>query len=331
MKRLGGVFDSVCDYGNLLLAFWKVQRGKQSRPDIVAFREGLDGRLLELSAQLQAGRYDFGHYHSFRVFDPKERTIHAAPVRERVIHHAVINHCGEWLEKGLIDDSYACRCGKGQHAALRRAEEFARHHEWCLKLDIKSYFDSIDHSLLMAKLNRRIKDVRLMGLFDELLNSYHTELGKGLPIGNLTSQYFANLYLDPFDRWAGSRAGRSYLRYMDDMLVFGTHEDLWALQKDAVAWTQENLLLTIKHGGDLLRISRGVDFLGFQLRRDHLRLNRRSKRRFIFKMKELRSHLASGAITETRYQQRATALCAFIQQGDTYHFRLQHALNNAIP
>ena len=329
MRRLGGFYDEIHDFGNLLDAFAKVQRGKRSRPDIAEFRERLDENLLGLSAQLQQGDYDFGHYHSFQVFDPKERTIHAAPVRERVIHHAVINRCGEWLEKGLIDDSYACRRGKGQHAALRRAQEFARRHEWCLKLDIKSYFDSIDQRLLLMKLNRRIKDTRAMDLFVALLDSYSTAPGKGLPIGNLTSQYFANLYLDAFDRWAGAHASRSYLRYMDDMLVFGDREDLRDLQKDAVAWAQENLLLTIKHGGDLLRVSRGVDFLGFQLRGSHLRLNRRSRHRFLFKLKELRTALADGAITETRYQQRVTALCAFVQQGDTYHLRLKHAQSEA--
>ena len=326
MKRLGGVYDAICDYGNLLDAFGKVQRGKRSRPDIESFRDHLDGKLLELSAQLQAGDCDFGHYRSFKVFDPKERTIHAALVRERVIHHAVVNRCGAWLEAGLIDDSYACRRGKGQHAALRRAQEFARRHEWCLKLDIRSYFDSIDHALMLAKLNRRVKDARLMALFDALLESYSTAPGKGLPIGNLTSQYFANLYLDAFDRWAGERANRSYLRYMDDMLVFGTQEDLRELKRSAADWAREHLLLTVKHGGDLLRVSRGVDFLGFQLRDGQLRLNRRSKRRFLFKLKELRTALAAGTIDEARYQQRATALFAFVAQGDTYHFRLRHAL-----
>ena len=168
-----------------------------------------------------------------------------------------------------------------------------------------------------------------MDLFAALLDSYQTEPGKGLPIGNLTSQYFANLYLDAFDRWAGERAGRSYLRYMDDMLVFGTHEDLRELKRTAVDWAQEHLLLAIKHGGDLLRISRGVDFLGFQLRRGHLRLNHRSRQRFLFKLKELRTALAAGAITEARYQQRMTSFCAFVRQGDTYHFRLRHALPEA--
>ena len=321
MKRLGDIYGRICDYANLLSAFGKVRRGKQDRPDIREWTQNLEARLNALLADLREGHCRFGDYYVFMVHDPKERTIHAASVRERVIHHAVINQCGARLEAGLIDDSYACRVGKGQLKAVRRAQDFARRHPWCLKLDIRHYFDSIDQRLLMGLLKRKLKDRRVLALFDELLASYATEPGKGLPIGNLTSQYFANLYLDGFDRWCGERRGRSYLRYMDDMLVFGEKDDLRELKAAAADFLGERLELSVKHGGELQPVSHGVEFLGYRVFPQCLLLNRRSRERFRHRTRELDCKLARGECTEGEYQRQMTALTAFVRHADTYNLR----------
>lgn len=321
MKRLGNIYGQICNYANLLNAFGKVQLGKSSRADIREWSEQLEKRLNQLLDDLSNSNYRFGDYYVFQVYDPKKRTIYAASVRERIIHHAVINVCGEWLEKCLIDDSYACRKGKGQYSAVLRAQEFAQRYPWCLKLDIKTYFDTIDQKLMMQLLEQRIKDPQVLKLFSELLCSYAIAPGKGLPIGNLTSQYFANLYLNIFDRWISEVPNRGYVRYMDDMLVFGFHDDLRDVLRQAHIFLRDRLQLTIKNGGCLQPVSRGVDFLGYRVFPQYLLLNQRSKRRFRKKMRELDEALLNGECTEAEYQARATALTAFVQHANTYRLR----------
>lgn len=321
MKRLGCIYDRICRYDNLLEAFAKVQKGKKNRSDMAEWRLHLEKRLNALLDDLLRMDFRFGDYRVFKVFDPKERNIYAAAVRERIIHHAVINICGWKLENGLIDDSYACRRNKGQLKAVQRAQLFAKRHPWCLKLDIKSYFDSIVQSTMLSILERKIKDTKVLRLFDELLASYETAPGKGIPIGNLTSQYFANLYLDGFDRWVKTDGSRDYVRYMDDMLVFGEQEDLRILKRDAADYLMENLTLTVKQGGWLQPAVHGVDFLGYRVFPGKLLLNHRSKRRFRRKMQALDEALADGLVAESDYQSRATALMAFVAHADTYHLR----------
>jgi len=221
----------------------------------------------------------------------------------------------------MIDDSYACRKGKGQLAAVRRGMAFMQRYPWCLKLDIVRYFDSIDHDIVMGQLGRKFKDAPLLALWQRLLDSYETEPGKGLPIGNLTSQYLANMYLSPFDRFAGGVSQRNYVRYMDDMLVFGEYEDLKALLASSSSFLKETLALAIKHGGSLHRCERGVDFLGYRLLPGRLLLNHRSKLRFRRKYCRYRQALEAEKLTELEYQERLTALLAFVEQADSRHWR----------
>ena len=321
MRRLGQVFDELCSYGNLVLAFAGVQRGRRYREDIRAFQGSLTEELGRLRTELLSGTFAFGAYRQFRVYDPKERLISAAPVRERVVHHAIIQVCGERLERSLIDDTYACRKGKGQFQALARAEHFARHHEWSLKLDMRHYFDSIDHEVMLSALRRRLKDARLLRLLEQLVRSYETTAGRGMPIGNLTSQYFANLYLDPVDRLATSAGGRGYVRYMDDILVFGAHEELRGLLREVGELARNRLRLELKGGGSLQPVARGVDFLGFRVRPGSVTLARDSRRRVRRRVGWLQEALATGRLTEYDYQSRLQAVFAHLAHGDTWRFR----------
>ena len=321
MKRAGELFEQLCSFENLRLAFVKARQRKQFCLDVRIFGENLDAALERLRQELLNGTFSFGDYTSFKVYDPKERVIHAAAFPERLVHHAIINVCGKRLESSLIDDSYACREDKGQVAAKNRARHFLRRHPWCLKLDIHHYFDSIDQVILLEMLKRKFKERRLLALLENLLKAYHSETAKGVPIGNLTSQFFANLYLDPFDRFAGEHRDRSYLRYMDDMLVFGEHEDLKALLHDAKTFLWERLQLTIKHGGSLHRSDRGVDFLGYRLFPDRTLLNARSRQRFKQKYKHYTSQLEHGLMSEQQYQAKCGALFAFVRHADTFGLR----------
>lgn len=323
MKRIGQIYDRIWNYENLVAAYVAVRRGHSRNKAVMAFGRALGDNLREISFALRAEQPRFGNYHFFQIYDPKERTICAASVRERVIHHAVIQVCGEWMERSLTADCFACRKGYGQFKALDRAQQYLRTTPWFLKMDVRKYFDSVRHDVLLGILVRKFKDRRLLALFEELLDSYHTEPGCGLPIGNLSSQYFANLYLDGFDHFAREQCKLpGYVRYMDDMLAFGERDQLRQFREQAQQWLNAERGLVLKQeGGYLNRCQHGVEFLGFRARGNQLRLNRRSMRRFITKLKNYDNALNSGAMSEDAYQQRSTALFSFVCHADTLALR----------
>jgi len=313
MKRHGQLMDAIADPANLRLAFWKAAKSKRAKTDCRAFQEKLDDNLATLRAELLSGRVVIGDYHSFTIYDPKERTICAASFRERVLHHALMNVCEPVLERAAIFDSYACRKGMGAQAAVRRAASYARQHGWFLKMDIRKYFDSIDQSVLRGLLRRKFKDGGVLDLFDRILASYETAPGRGLPIGNLTSQHFANFFLAPLDRFIKERLQRRcYVRYMDDFVVWGdTAAELRAVWLKVEAFLGAELRLELKPNVMLNRTERGMDFLGYRLFPHALRLTRRSKRRFVRKFRAYEREGMEGVWTELQMQQRMTALIAF--------------------
>ncbi len=191
-------------------------------------------RLTENLKKLQEGLIgecvDVGHYRYFLIQDPKERTICAALFPERVLHHAVMNVTEPYFERKMIFDTYACRRDKGTDKAVERAFDFTRKSFWFLKLDIRKYFDSISHSVLLEILRTVFKDGQLLDLFQQIIETYQKTPGKGVPIGNLTSQYFANLYLSGFDHFIKDTLGiKRYVRYMDDMCLWGNNKLVYAM------------------------------------------------------------------------------------------------------
>lgn len=287
MKRENGLYQKIHTYENLCLAFWKAARGKQDRQEVIAFRGDFDRQIRKLQGELRRHAPDIGHYRFFKVHDPKKRSICAARFAERVLHHAVMNICEPLLESYAIHDTYACRKGRGNRKALARAQHFARRHKWYLKLDIQKYFDSIHHGILLRLLARRIKDKDLLLLFEKLFDTYHTKPGKGMPIGNLISQHLANFYLGGFDHWIKEeRKIKGYLRYMDDMLIFGHDRALLTAELENIRnYLQVQLGLQLKAGIQLNRCRHGFVFLGYRLFPGRITLSQRSKRRFLHKFK----------------------------------------------
>ena len=187
MKRAGNLFERIAERDNLRSAVHKALRGKRDRPEAIEFRAALDRRLTDMAEQLRAGTYPVGVYRQFVIHDPKERIITAPCFAERVVHHAIMNVCEPEFDRWLIGDTFACRTGKGRMAALLRARHFAGRQAFFLRLDIRKYFDSIPHDELLARLERRFKDGRLLALFARSVRSFRSELGHGVPIGSLTS------------------------------------------------------------------------------------------------------------------------------------------------
>lgn len=309
MKRVGNLFARVVERDNLLLAFSKASRGKRARGDWRAFAENLEDEIERLREGLENGDYPVGEYHRFAISDPKRREICAASFGERVLHHALMNVCGPWFDRWMIADSYACRPGKGVHAALGRAAAFARRHPWALKGDFRKYFDSVPHGPLLELLGRKFKDRDVLWWFGRIVGAYETAPGRGLPIGNLTSQWLANLYLDRLDRqWPGVPR----VRYMDDVVWWGRDRArLLALRDAAVAFAGEKLGLEFKTPPILQRTARGMGFLGMRVFPSGIRLARPAKTRWRRRVRALEAEAAAGVLPETALQARVAAMAAW--------------------
>lgn len=274
--------EQIADPDNLREAFLRAAKGKSARPEVVAFRAALDHELLTLRHELLEGTVALGTFSTFTIFEPKERRIHAPCFRERVLHHALVGLCERDFERWLIDDSFACRRGKGREVALRRAERFARRHAWFLKLDVRKYFDSIPHAVLRAEIRRCFRDERVVQLWERIVCAYETAPGRGLPIGALTSQHLANFFLNPVDRLVRETLrAPGYARYMDDMAVWADDKSSLVVARDAIADALAALGLTLKSNWHLQPTWHGMDFLGYRVFPGGSRLARASRRRFL--------------------------------------------------
>lgn len=323
MRRAGGLWEIFLEPENFRWAFWRAARGKWHSPDVQRMSACLDDALHEMIEAVRSHRFPLGIYRRFKVFDPKERTIHAASFPERVLHHAIMNVCGPVFERRAIDDSYACRRGKGQYAALDRAVTYARHFRCYLKVDVRKYFDSVSHDVLKILLHRAFKDARMLELFEHVIDGYATTSGRGLPIGSLTSQHFANFYLGPLDRWAKETLRcPGYVRYMDDF-VFWDHSlaRLRQLRAETGAFLEEVLKLEWKPDPFIASTRGGMDFLGYRVYPSGLRMNRRSRRRFARRLRGYLDEHEAGRWTERQLHDHVLPLVAFTQKAAATEFR----------
>lgn len=319
MKRIGRIFDAVCEPDNLRLAFWRASLGKRHRADQRGFQEKLETELAALREGLANGTYPVGRYRRFLIHDPKEREICAAAFGERVLHHALLNVCEPFFDAWLVPVSFASRKGYGQVRAVRAAQTRARRFDWYLQCDVRKFFDSIPHDRLFAMLARKFKDERLLAWFARIIGSYETTSGRGLPIGNYTSQHFANLYLDAVDRTFPARA---YVRYMDDFILWSNDRAHLKAERDRIrTLLREELGLELKTEPRIARTSQGMNFLGMRVYPGRIRLARASRDRYRRKSKLYRHLLETGVWDEETYQTRATALLAFVETADSRGWR----------
>jgi RNA-directed DNA polymerase len=322
-RRVGDLFEQVASLGNLFAAAKKALRGRGLEMPAVAFAADLETEVVALAHELRSASYRPGAYHYFEIFEPKRRLVAAAPFRDRVVHHAICRVIEPIWERRFIADNYACRPGKGTHAAMRRARVLARQHPWALSCDIQQYFPSVSHEVLMSTITRVIADERLLRLIRLILASHvsaaggcgrevrpECELGgacggTGLPIGNLTSQFFANVMLDPFDHFVTEVVRPSgYVRYMDDFLVFGqSRGELRAIGtrlRDRLAGLE---LAIHPDKYRLIRTASGVDFVGFTVFADgRIRLREKSLKNFRRRYRRLlagvqRGHVKPASVT----------------------------------
>jgi RNA-directed DNA polymerase len=247
-KSLNHIWSEFASWENWLLAYRRCLRRKRYKPYACEFAFDWEVRLTQLRKEVITHKWSPGAYYQFSIVDPKPRVISAAPFRDRIVHHALVNVLEPFFERRFIFDSYACRKGKGTHAAIKRAQYYQRRHKLYLKTDIVKFFPNIDHHLLRSQFHRLIRDSAILQIIDTVIQSGSTVVSnpleptwypgddlfsvlrpKGIPIGNLTSQFFANVFLDPVDH-AMKETVRipGYIRYADDILFFGdSKEQLW--------------------------------------------------------------------------------------------------------
>jgi RNA-directed DNA polymerase len=257
------LFEATVSLPRLLTAALRASRKCQNSSERAQFLLHLDQNCINLREQIQADSYVWGPYTAKTVCDPKRRTIHKAPFRDRVVHQTIADVLNPILERHLIHTTFACRCGKGTNAALEYAMVQAKHYPFALKMDISKYFASVNHALLMEKLARIVPDKRLIALLESLVRSF----SPGIPIGNLTSQLFANLYLNDLDQFVKRHLKvKHYLRYMDDMLFFAQEKSTaWQLADEVRACAARHTLDIPPHKTQLFRTQTGVHFLGYRI------------------------------------------------------------------
>ena len=322
MKRQGQLLQQIADLKNLYEAFYKAQKGKVFKHDVYAYSKQLQQNLQRLQQQLLSGAVETGGYHTFTIYDPKKRLICATPFSQRVLHHALMNVCHASFEKQQVATSFASRSGKGTYAALDKAREYHRHYRWFLKLDVRKYFESIDHSILKQQLYRLFKDQALLLIFDQIIDSYSTVAGKSVPIGNLTSQYFANHYLSVADYYVKKELRvPAYVRYMDDSVLW--HHDKKALLEIGYRFQEylaKELRLQLKPFC-LNESKKGLPFLGYLLFPGSVRLARISKKRFIQKSLLYDHYLQTARWSQKEFANHTMPLVAFTEYANAKEFR----------
>ncbi|GAB4542793.1 MAG: RNA-directed DNA polymerase [Anaerolineae bacterium] len=342
MKTYRRLYPRVWDWDNLYLAYRKARKGKRGKRPAAEFEFRLEDNLVALQEELATKTYQPGSYHSFLIYEPKRRLISAAPFRDRVVHHALCNIIEPIFERRFIHDSYANRVGKGTHRALERCREFARRTRYVLQCDVRQHFPSIDHTILRGILARYITCPDTLWLIDQILASgvgvlseeyaMHWFPGddllaanrpRGLPIGNLTSQFWANCYLNPFDHFVKRELKcPAYLRYVDDFLLFSNDKGQLRQWRAAIIEYLATLRLTLHETRAQARpVTEGIPFLGFIVFPTHLRLKRRVGIAF---RRRLGRRLAAYAAGEIEFEQLAASVLGWIEHarhGDTWGLR----------
>lgn len=325
MKRESYLFEKIIDIDNLRHAFWKARKSKDWKNEVIVYRKKLDKNLLELKQKIEFNSISLGKYHYFTIFEPKERNICAASFEERIVHHAIMNVCHNYFSKYQIANSFASQKGKGTYAAIEKAKFYQKKYTWFLKMDVKKYFDKIDHAILKKLLQNRFKDQRLLKLLGNIIDSYHVNNpleGKGVPIGNLTSQYFANHYLGYADHYITEilETGQ-YVRYMDDMVVWSNDKSkLLSIGYQIQTFLKQALELDLKPF--CLNITqKGLPFLGYVIFPDYIKINKNSKKRFIKKFKMYILKFKHGIWTQKQLNLHLLPLLSFVTYAKSYNLR----------
>lgn len=315
MKRVSNLFLQITDFNNLRLAYLKALKGKRSSSSAIIFRANADIKLYQLKKDLESQTYKPGKYNQFKIYDPKERIITAACFEDRIVHHAVMNILEPVFEKQFIFHTYACRKNKGTHKAVKYVCNKVKHYSYYLKLDVRKYFDSISHRKIKNLLCRIIKDKQTLNLLFKIIDSYSISEEKGLPIGNLTSQFFANFYLSGLDHYVLEQLKvQGYVRYMDDIIIFSNNkEELREIFKHIKTFALSFELIFKQPV--INSCKNGVPFLGYLISNNKIKVLSKNRKRKMKKIKKLTYDYSKVSIDESEFANRLNMLenCYYIK------------------
>ncbi|MEZ5402179.1 MAG: reverse transcriptase domain-containing protein [Bryobacteraceae bacterium] len=340
----------VAEWENLLLAWRKAARGKRGKPSVAAFEHQAADRLIDIQHALLRGQWKPGPYVHFFIHEPKHRRISAAPIADRVVHHALCNVIEPAFERLFLPDSFANRAGKGTHRAVDRCQQLARRHRYALRLDVVKHFPSIDHEILLRILGQTIADPGILDLAARIIASGDRVLEqeyemvwfpgddlfaacrpRGLPIGNLTSQFWSNCYMNPLDQFIRRELRcAAYVRYVDDMTLFaGSKRQLWDWKR-AIVDRLASLRLTIHESSAQVQpVNTGIPWLGFVVFPDHRRVKGRKVVEATRRLGERYDLWQSGRITFGEFDASVKGWINHVRYADTWGLR-GHVLNQLI-
>jgi len=344
MKTYKNLYSQISDFDNLYTAWRKARKNKRYKLSTVRFGQYLDMELLALHRELTAQTYQSGAYVHFLIHEPKRRLISAAPFRDRVVHHALCNVIEPIYERKFIYDSYANRKGKGTHAALDRCTHFLRRYKYVLQCDVQQFFPAIDHAILKQILGRTLACAPTLRLCERIIDSgkdvlteeydmrwfpgddlFAVERPRGLPIGNLTSQFWANVYLNELDQFVKHILRcKGYVRYVDDLLMFADDKATLGRWRDEIIAFLESLRLTIHENRAHARpVQHGVTFLGFVVFPEYRRLKRSKGIQYRRHLKTLFRHYQRGQVDQDHLRTSMMSWIGHVQHGNTWGLRRQ--------
>jgi retron-type reverse transcriptase len=331
MKIYNDLFDSIIDLENLFSAWDAFKSDKRKKTDVLEFEWELEEHIFKLHRELKNQTYRHAGYKGFYISDPKQRHIHKASVRDRILHHAVFSVINPLFEPTFITSSFSCRVGYGAHrgvaalaTAMRKVSKNNTQPCYVLKCDVRKFFDSVDHEILLAILGKRIKDEKTMWLLRSIVESYSSDAGstKGIPIGNLTSQLFANIYMNEFDQFIKHviRA-KYYVRYTDDFAIVSDGcQSLVELLPQIENFLASRLALTLHpHKITLSKFCQGIDFLGYVIFPHHRLVRAKTRRRMFKKMQWRMTDYQKGAIDKSAFEWSLQSYLGVLSHADAYH------------
>lgn len=324
MKTEKHILDAICTTDNAIKAYKKARKCKRYRPEVLRFEADREINLLRAIADIKNGTYHAGRYYVFKVFEPKERLIMALPFYDRVIQHMIVNIIEPIFEKRFIFHSYACRKEKGVHEASKILSRWLYNMQvkqgkkiYAIKADIHHYFQSIDHEILKAEIRRYISDKDVLKILDHIIdhNGIYPD-GVGIPVGNLTSQLFANVYLNILDHYIKHDLGvRYYIRYMDDFIILGEDPaELREILEKIETFVNERLHLELNPKTTILAAKNGVDFVGYRHFPAFITLRKQATRR----IKKLLKAFETGEVEEELFDRSIESRIGHARHADTF-------------
>lgn len=336
------MWEELISITNLFNAYKKASKGKRSRPDVAAYEFNLENNLFSLRDELADGTYKHGTYHSFSIHDPKRRLISAADFKDRIVHHSLVSVLEPEYEKIFLPNSFANRIGKGTHKALKTCSTLMKKYKYYLFMDVVQFFPSIDHQKLLKLMEEVVNDEKTMQLCQCILKSgekvleseydlvwfpgddlFAVNRPRGLPIGNMTSQFWANVYLNPLDHLLESDLNcPTWLRYVDDIVVFSNSKnDLHKIKENVVNFLSSLRLVIHEGSAQPTPVSQGLTFLGFRLFPGYMRLKRKKLINGYRKLKHSHVHLQNNRCTQGDYTNQLRGWLNHVKQGNTWKLR----------